>query len=79
MLHLKPMDASRQQTLRELREQIQRGEYAVDSVAVADAIAEHIRGLDLAPKAAGVLSSPARELRRARLGRAPRPAHLAAA
>ncbi len=79
MLDLKPMDASRQQTLRELREQIQRGEYAVDSAAVADAIVGRIRGLDLAPEAAGVLSSPARVLRRARLGRAPTPAHLAAA
>ena len=46
------MNQHREQRLQELKAQIGRGEYVVDTSALADAIIERVRGLDVEPKPA---------------------------
>jgi hypothetical protein len=46
------MNEHREQRLTELKAQIRRGEYLVDTSALADAIIERVWGLDLDPKPA---------------------------
>jgi hypothetical protein len=44
------MNQHREQRLNELKAQIGRGEYVVDTSALADAIIERVWGLDVEPK-----------------------------
>jgi hypothetical protein len=46
------MNEHREQRLKDLKAQIRRGEYVVDTSALADAIIERVWGLDVEPKPA---------------------------
>jgi hypothetical protein len=52
------MNEHREQRLKDLTAQIRRGEYVVDTSALADAIIERVWGLDLEPKPAPTRACP---------------------